>query len=157
LCCVSGFAAAIALAAPVERPAVAQQKEVNHPRMRAALHELREARKELNNVKDHWPPGYKERALEAINNAIETLRADLAIRDVDNFVGYDRNPDYYTKFKDHPRIRSAVLDLRQARAELESNLATLPEGMARDLRLRVLDDIDIALGHILVLLRERKK
>jgi hypothetical protein len=129
----------------------------DHPRMRAALNELREARKDLNVAKDDRPAGYKQRALEAVNDAVEALRINLAIRDVDTLKGLERNPDYYLKFKDKPRLRSAILDLRQARLELESNLANLRDPKDRELRERALDNIDIALGHILVLVKEGKK
>jgi hypothetical protein len=148
------LAAAVMLSGPVRAQPPGQP---DHPRMRAALHELREARNELKKVRDVWEPGYKDRALQAVNDAIESIRLNLQVKDVDTFVGVERNPDYYQKFKDHPRLRSAVLDLRQARLELESNLANLRDPADRTLRERALDDIDIALGHILVLVRERKR
>jgi hypothetical protein len=139
-------------------PVVAQPPvQPDHPRMRAALNELREARKDLKAAKDDRPAGYKERALEAMNDAIEALRINLAIENVDTLKGLDRNPDYYTKFTDRPRLRSAILDLRHARIELESNLANLRDPKDRELRERALDNIDIALGHILVLIRDGKK
>lgn len=153
-CIAPALAAAVVLASPV---AGQQPGQTDHPRMRAALHELREARKELKDAKDQWPPGYKERATQAINDAIESLRVNLAVKDVDTFVGVNRNPDYYVKFKDHPRLRAVVLDLRQARIELESNLANLSEPRDRELRERALDDLDIAIGHVLVLVRDRKR
>jgi hypothetical protein len=152
LCCI---ALALTAAAMFSGPVAAQPPD--HPRMRAALNELREARKDLKEAKDDRPPGYKDRALEAINDAIEALRINLAIRDVDTVKGLERNPDYYNKFKDHPRLRSAILDLRQARLELESNLPNVREPKDRELRERALDDIDIALGHILVLVRGQKR
>ena len=71
-------------------PVAAQPPD--HPRMRAALNELREARKDLNIAKDDRPAGYKKRALEAINDAVEALRINLAIRDVDTLKGLERNP-----------------------------------------------------------------
>jgi len=155
LCCILP---ALTVAAVLGSPLAGQQPgQPDHPRMRAALQELREARKELKAAKDQWPPGYKDRALESIHDAIESLRTNLAIKDVDTFVGYSRNPDYYTKFRDHPKLRSAVLDLRQARLELESNLANLRDPRDRELRERTLDDLDIAIGNILVLVRDRKK
>ena len=93
-------------------------------------------RAELKESKGAWPAGYKERALEAINEAVESLRVNLAIREVDTVKGVERNPDFYAKFKDHPRLRAAILDLRQARLELESNLANLREPKDRELRER---------------------
>jgi hypothetical protein len=155
LCCIATLLVASAvIAGPLAAQAPVQP---DYPRIRAALHELREARAELKESKGAWPAGYKERALEAINEAVESLRVNLAIREADTLKGVERNPDFYAKFKDHPRLRAAVLDLRQARLELESNLANVREPKDRELRERALDDIDIALGHILVLVRERKK
>ena len=154
-CCV---VPALGVAIVLVNPAAGQQPgQPDHPRMRAALHELREARKELKEARDQWPPGYKDRALQAMNDAIESLRVNLAVRDVDSFRGYSRNPDYYTRFRDHPRLRSAILDLRQARIELESNLAQITDAKDRQLREEALDNLDIALGHILVLVRDRKR
>ena len=145
------------LVAAVAASGTAAAQPPDSPRIRAALNELRKARKDLKEAKDDRPAGYKERALEAIDDAIEALRINLAIRDVDTMKGLDRNPDYYLKFKDHPRLRSAILDLRQARLELESNLGNLRDPKDRELRERALDDIDIALGHILVLIKDQKK
>ena len=99
------LATAVVLSAPVLAQVPGQ---ADHPRMRAALHELREARKELKDARDTWPPGYKDRALKAINDAIESLRLNLAVRDVDSFVGVERNPDYYQKYKSHPRVARSM-------------------------------------------------
>jgi len=143
--------AVVALAGVVLGPARAQTK-VDHPRLRAALHELREARTELKDAKDIWPPGYRDRALQAINEAIESVRTILAVKDVDTFRGVDRSPDYYQRFKDHPRLRAALSDLRDARDELQHAKAD-----AGNLKERALDDIDVAVGAILTLIHHNKK
>jgi len=130
---------------------VAAQKKADHPRLRAALQELREARGELKQAKDDWPPGYRDRALQAINDAIESVRTILAVKDVDTFRGVDRSPDYYKRFKDHPRLRAALRDLREARVELQeakSDFGNMKE--------RALDHIDVAVGDILTLIRYKK-
>lgn len=151
LCIAPALAAALALlAGPADRRATAQKK-VDHPQLRAALHEMREARNALKDAKDSWPPGYKERALEHIDDAIKTVRTILAVEDVNTFVGVDRNPDYYKRYKDHPRLRAALQDMRDARDELR---ASKVEG---ELRERGLDDIDVAVGDIITLIRQNKK
>lgn len=133
--------------------ATAQPKgKVDHPRLRAALHELREARATLKDAKDTWPPGYKERAMGSINEAVKTVQTILAVKDVDAFVGVDRNPDYYKRYKDHPRLRAAVDDLRDARDELKAAKADVG-----DLKERAIDDIDVAIGDILTLIRRDKR
>jgi hypothetical protein len=128
------------------------QEKVDHPSLRAALHELRDARSELKSARDAWPPGYRERALRSIDDAVQSVRTILSVKDVDTFRGVDRNPDYYAKhYKDHPRLRAALHDLRAAREELRTagtNVGNLKE--------RALEDIDIAIGDILVLIRNYK-
>jgi len=133
--------------------ATAQPKgKPDHPRLRAALHEMREARSDLKNAADAWPPGYKERALGSINDAIKSVQLILAVKDVNAFVGVDRNPDYYKRYKDHGRLRAALADLRDARDELKTAKADFG-----DLRERALDDIDVAIGDILTLVRHDKR
>lgn len=127
-------------------------KKVDHPRLRAALHELREARGELKEARDAWPPGYKDRAMTAMNDAINSIRVILDVKDVDTFRGVDRDPDFYRRHKDHPRLRAALEDLRDAREELRSAKADF-----RGLKGRALDDIDVAIGDILTLIRHGRK
>jgi len=131
-------------------PAGAQRK-ADHPKLRAALHELREARSKLQEANDAWPPGYKERALASTQAAIESVRTILAVKDVNTFVGVDRTPDYYKRYKDHPRLRAALHDLRDARDELRTAKADFG-----DLKERAIDDIDIAIGDILTLIRYKR-
>jgi hypothetical protein len=136
-----------ALAQPPQgRPA--QPGRVDHPNLRAALHELREARQELRASQETWPPGHKERALQALQDGMDSLKTILAVRDVDSFRGYDRNPDYYKRFADHPRLRSALQDLRQARDELRGATSDF-----RGMKERALDDIEVAIGEIVTLMR----
>ena len=133
-------------------PAAAQKQKADHPRLRAALHELREARRSLQEAKDVWPPGYKDRALASTQDAIQSLKTLLAVKDVDNFRGVDRNPDYYKRFRDHPHLRAALADLRDAREELRTAKADFG-----DLRERAIDDIDVAIGDILTLIRYKPR
>lgn len=128
------------------------QPPANHPRLRAALHELREARAHLNDARDAWPPGHKEQAQRAIEDAMSTVQTMLAVKDVNTFRGVDRNPDYYARFRDHPRLRAALADVRDARDELRANKADFGP-----LRERALDDLDVAAGSIVTLLRNNKQ
>jgi hypothetical protein len=131
-------------------PAPAQQK-IDHPRLRAALHELREAREAVRGAKDAWPPGHKERAMQSIQAAIKSIRTILNVEDVENFRGVDRNPDFYKKFSDHPRLRAALSDLRDARDELRS-----AKNDFGGLKEQALDDIDVASGDIVTLIRYKR-
>lgn len=142
-------AAGVATAQPAQ-PRIAQR--VDHPRLRAALHELREARKWLSEAKDNFPPGYKERALGSTEAAIEDIRIMLAVKDVNTFVGVDRNDEYYKKYSDSPRLRAALDDLRDARDELKGDKDQV--GPKRE---DILDHIDMAIGDVLTLIRYKPK
>lgn len=129
-----------------------QAQKVDHPRLRAALHELREARKWLSDAKDSWPPGYKDRALASTQSAMDTIRIMLAVKDVDAFVGVERTEDYYKKFEKHPRLLAALADLRDARDELKGD-----KERVGPLREEALDYIDMAVGDIVSLIRYKPK
>lgn len=140
-------------------PVAAQQREpgadrrkVDHPRLRAALHELREARAELKRAPDAWPPGYRDRAMDAIGEAIQSVRTILAIKDVETFRGVDRDPDYYKQYKNYSHLRAALADLREAREELR--LAKADFGGHKE---KAIDDIDVAVGDIVTLVRYQKR
>lgn len=128
------------------------QGQIDHPHLRAALHELREARQSLQKAKDVWPPGYRERALASTQGAIDSVRKILDVRNLDSFVGVDRSPDYYKRYADHQRLRAALHDLREAREELR--IATVD---FRGLKDRALEDIEVAIGDILTLIRNDKR
>jgi len=126
----------------------------DHPRLRAALQELREARTELRESRDAWPPGYKERATQSIERAVESVRTILAVKDVDAFRGFDRDrgQEYYQRYRDHPKLRSALQDLRDARDELRAARADF--GGKKE---QALDDIEVAIGDILTLVRGNRR
>lgn len=132
-------------------PVVGQGK-ADHPRLRAALHELREARGSLAKSQDQWPQGYRDRAMHSIDDAINSVRTILAVKDVNSFVGVDRNADFYRNLGDHPHLRAALRDLRDARQELVAAKADF-QGMKE----RAIDDIDVAVGDILTLIRYKKR
>ena len=150
--CRSAALAAVAVVGLV--PAAARgQARPDHPSLRAALHELREARAKIQEARDAWPPGYKDRALASTQAAIDSIKGILKVENVDTFRGVDRNPDYYTRYKDHPRLRAAVQDLRQARDEIRPDTTTDFGGLKDE----AMDNIDIAVGDLLTLIRSGKR
>jgi len=75
-----------------QRDEVSLGQERNDPDLRAALHELRDARKWLQEAKDSWPPGYKARALQSTEDAIQSIRTILGVNDLNAFRGVERRP-----------------------------------------------------------------
>ena len=138
--------APLAVAAVWVAPAPAQEP-IRHPRLHEALGELREARRELEAAGDKWPPGLKDQARSAIDGAIKSIKVILNVKG-DDFRGLDRNPDYYKQYKDHPRLRSALHDLREAHDELRK--AKDDFGLHRE---QALGDVEIAMGSIVLLMR----
>lgn len=149
LCPAALAAAAVAGLAVAPTPA---QPGIQYPRLNAALHELRDARQELTAAPDVWPSGYKTRALVATQDAITSVKTILGVPDVAGFRGVDRTPDFYKKQPTYPHLRTALADLREARYELRAAQADFG-----GLKERALDDIDIAVGDILTLLRAADK
>lgn len=146
------IAALTLFAGPVLAQAPRRIEPANYPRLRAALHELREAKGELRESRDAWPQGHKERALTALDDGITSLRTILSVNDVNNFHGIDRSPDFYKNFKNYPRLRAALGDLRDARNELHAATADF-KGMKE----RALEDIEVAIGEIVMLTRDRNR
>jgi hypothetical protein len=142
---------AVVLFGALAGPAAGQGR-ADHPTLRAALHEMREARNHLRDAKDVWPPGQKKQAEAALDSAIQSVKTILAVRDVDTFRGVDRNPEYYTRYPDHPRLRAALADIRDARAELR--IAVVDVRGQKD---QAQDDLDVAAGNIVTLIRAGKR
>ncbi len=71
------FSPVISTAAPNPAPAqVLKGSKEQHPHIRAAIHELQEARRELETAA-HDFGGHRKEAIEAIDNAIKQLREAL--------------------------------------------------------------------------------
>lgn len=156
--CVAASLAAAQAPPPAPEPVI----KIHSPRLQATLYELREARKSLSESKDVWPVGYRDRALESTQDAIDTVQILLAVKDTDPIVGVDRNADYYKKYADHPRLRAALDDLRSARDELKGGPAPGDQEKEKanklgPLRQQALDHIDMAVGDILRLIRHQPK
>ncbi len=94
------------------------QKKIQHPKMHAALYELRQARKVVSGLKDDLS-GRKKKSLSAIDDAVRSVRLILAVG-VDDPSPIRREKDFYKKWKDNSNIRAALEELREARYELET-------------------------------------
>jgi hypothetical protein len=106
------FAAALAILGLGSARAGADE----HPRLHMALYELRQARIELKQAR-HDFGGHRKKALEALDVAISQV--DKALRAVgDNIKGDPAARDVYKGYANHPHIRQAIVDAREARTEL---------------------------------------
>jgi hypothetical protein len=132
--------------------AVNAQRREEHPKLRAALHELREARAEVQGSRGVWPEAHTKRAVEAMDDAIKSLAAILEVKDIRAFRGVERRPEFYKRFKEHAHLRAALQDLREARRDLHDSRADF-----RGMKERALDDLDVATGEILTLLRYKRR
>jgi len=139
------FALTLAVVVPI-RPVGAAEPPLRHQHVRAALHELREARNELRNARGDFG-GHRDKALRAIDDAEGSLKAMMRAWGED-FRGIDRNPDFYRRHRDFPRLRQTVEDLRSARDELRS-----ARGDNDDLRFRAVRDVDYAVEQIGLVLK----
>ena len=118
-------------------------------KIEAALHELREARTELEESRVDFR-GKKKEAIVAIDDAIGSLKLILGIKG--EFKGIDRDKDFYRKHKDHPHLRTVMEDLRAAREEIRDTKDDF-KGNKR----RALKDVTYAMAEVEDLLRVTKR
>ena len=144
--------AAVVLAAVALAPDRAVSQELPFVALRSTLQELREARQHLKDARDVWPPGYKDRAMTSTQAAMDSIKTIMDALGAKDFKGLDRAPEYYEKYSDHRHLRAAVADLRESRDFLRT--ATVDFRGHKD---KAMDDIDIAVGDILTLIRHGKK
>jgi len=115
LACAPLFALTLMVAGA---PAEARQKErVQHPRLHAALFELRKAHKELKDAGGGFG-GHRKKALEAMEAAIDSIRDVLEIKGDDPNVMV-RKEEFYRRYKTYPHLRQVMVDLKEAKSELE--------------------------------------
>lgn len=107
--------ACVGVAAVVAAAGADEKQKVKYPKLQAALWELREAKAELeaSKVEDG---GKKKKALEAIHEASVSLKVILAVKGDTTDAAHEK--DYYKAYKDHPHLRAALADLKEARREL---------------------------------------
>ena len=126
-----------------QKPGAASAEDRRHPNLHAALYELGQARIELRDS-PHDFRGHRAKAIAALDDAIGTLRLILVIKG--DFRLSDRGPDFYRRYKDYPRLRQAMVDLAEARAELRDSreFAPLKERGLRDIG-RASEQIELVL------------
>jgi hypothetical protein len=145
LCCAPVVALVVLATAA---PEAAAQK-FTHPRLRHALHELIEARKEVTTA-NHNFGGHRDKAVRAIDDAIGDIRAILAVKG-DAIPGVDRKAAFYTRHKDHPHLRQCLEDLRDAREDLRNTKVDF--GKRREDALR---DVNIAIEQVELLIKNAR-
>jgi cell fate (sporulation/competence/biofilm development) regulator YlbF (YheA/YmcA/DUF963 family) len=133
-------------------PAMAQKKHPHH-NLHHALWELRDARHELKETKHDFGE-HKEKAILAINEAIRQI--EICLKNVgDNGKGEPTRRDLkdeYKKYKHHPHLHHAVVELRHAHKELKETRHNF--GGHKDAALR---DINAAIFNIEALLKHDRK
>lgn len=130
------------LVATVPAPAqVRPDVRGRHPRLRAALYELNEARREVEKAPIDFG-GRRAKALVAIDDARRSIGTLLNVRGT-VVLDAKRDRDFYKRFNNYPRLRQALRDLRDARDELRN--ARDDFGNRRE---RALRDINTAIFYV---------
>ena len=126
-------------------------ERAGHPHLKSALREMMYALVEVKGSRDDWPPTHRDRAIQALEDAIDCVKTILAVRNIDDYRGPERKPEHYRRFKDSPKLRAALASVRDARDELRAAKAEY-----RGLKERAYDDLDLAAADILILIRNKK-
>src|SRR5262245_25922200 len=145
-----GWVPALALLALAAPAAGTAGPPLEYPHLHATLFELRAERQEMVEARDEFG-GHRVQALRAVEDAIVSLKLILRVKG-DDVRGVNRNPDFYRRYKDHPHMRQALDDLRDARGELRDAKADIG-----NLRERGLRDINAAIEQIQVALRYARR
>jgi hypothetical protein len=117
-------------------------------RLEAALYELRSARTELKESRWNFG-GHREKAIRAMDEAMVTIKKILRIKRDRDIRDLERKKDFYKAHKDHPRLRQALHDLREARDDVKksrSKFEGLKERAVRDID-RAIDQIELCIKH----------
>jgi hypothetical protein len=104
----------LVVAAPGRAPAGGK----SYPRLHQALHELREARRELKDAGDRFG-GHRVKALKATDAAIGEIEECLRAAG-DNTKGIAFRPDVYRQYKSNPHIHHAIKQMEEARTVLRN-------------------------------------
>jgi hypothetical protein len=132
--------AVVMVVAGTGRPGVINDK-IKHPRLHVALHELVQAHQELKDA-GAGLGGHRQKALAAIDDAIKSVRLVLEVKGADPNVVV-RKGDFYRKYKNYPHLRQVLLDLKEARGELQDTKANFNSH-----RQRAIKDINLAINEI---------
>jgi hypothetical protein len=128
LAAVAGLAFSLSLV-PGAR---AEDRRVRH--LLAALHELKDVKEELR--KDHDYGGHREKALKAVDEAVE--QTEKLLKGAGIKIEYTR-PKYEGG---HPHLRQAVTELKEAKKELKEEWGDRRE------REKAIKDVDRALDEL---------
>jgi len=92
-----------------------------YPHTRAALHELREARKEIEDADFGGRRERKEQALRSLDDASEATRDILHVMGVrpDFDPGHENRDEISRDYKSHPHLWHSIRELKAARDELK--------------------------------------
>ena len=119
-----------------------------HPHLHRALHEMKEAHKELKEAK-HDFGGHREKALEALHAAIHQTEKMLEAVG-DPFKGHTPTKGTYDKYKHHPHLHHALVEMREAHKQLKEtsgNFGGHKEQALKDLEIAI-HQVEICIKHI---------
>jgi F0F1-type ATP synthase membrane subunit b/b' len=120
-----------------------------HRHIHHAIHELREAKVELQEAK-HDFGGHREQALKAVEAALFQLKECL-VGAKDPFDSVKVDKDIYKKHENHPHIHEAIHELKDARTQLKE--AKHDFGGHRE---QAIKDIDYAIEQLEICLKHVK-
>jgi hypothetical protein len=115
--------------------------EPKHPHLHHALHEMREAHKELKEAR-HDFGGHREKALEALDAAIRQTEKALEAAG-DPFKGFSPKKGTYSAYKNHPHLRHSAHVISEAIKELRE--AKHDFGGHRE---KAIKDLEFAHAHV---------
>ena len=116
-----------------------------HPRLHAALYELRQARTELADAK-HDFGGHRAKAVDALDEAIAQIEKALRAVD-DNVKGVEPAGEVYKGYANHRHIRHALVEAKEAQGELKAAAHNFKGH--REKAVQALDDVIDQLGKAL--------
>jgi hypothetical protein len=148
-CLILRYSCVLALAA-LAPPGAGAEPLPRYPQLHTALAELREARTELASARYDFG-GRRDAALQAIDEAVLSLKLILRLRG-DNVRVADRGADFYSRYRNYPRLRQALSDLRDAREELRNSRVDFG-----DMRGRAEKSIEYAIDQIRELVRDEAR
>jgi hypothetical protein len=120
-----------------------------HPHLHHALHELKEALVELKEAA-HDFGGHRVNALKAVDAAI--IQVEKCLKAKDDGYKLKVGKDIYRKYKHHPHIHHAIVELKEARKELKE----APHNFGGH-RERAIKDIDFAIKQLELALKFANK